>query len=58
MISGKLRMQTFQATHTVEQLMMHSAEPLIHFKWIMITIEDEGGDQSEPSKDTVLLGNL
>jgi anti-sigma-K factor RskA len=56
--SGKRRMQTFQATHTVEQLMMHSNEPLIDFKWIMITIEDEGGDQAEPSDDTVLLGNL
>jgi len=56
--SSKLRMQTFQSTHPVEQLTMHSTEPLIHFKWIMITIEDEGSDQGEPSNDPVLLGNL
>lgn len=50
-------MHTFQVSHTIEQVLMQTGEPLSQYKWVMITVEDEGGSPS-PSKDTVLLGDL
>lgn len=50
-------MHTFQVSHTVEQVLMQTGEPLSRYKWIMITIENEGGSPS-PSEHTVLLGDL
>ncbi len=50
-------METFQATHRLDEVVMHAAVPLTTFKWIMITLEDAGGSQV-PSKTTVLLGDL
>jgi anti-sigma-K factor RskA len=50
-------MHTFQVAHSLEQVLMQAGEPLSDYKWVMITIEDEGGSP-QPSKTTVLLGDL
>jgi hypothetical protein len=53
----QLPMHTFQVSHTIEQVLMQTDEPFSQYKWVMITVEDEGGSPS-PSKDTILLGDL
>jgi anti-sigma-K factor RskA len=50
-------MHTFQVAHTVEQFLMQMEEPLSKYKWVMITVEDDGSGPS-PSKHTILLGDL
>lgn len=50
-------MHTIQVSHRIEQVLMQTGEPLSLYKWVMITVEDEGGSPS-PSKDTILLGDL
>jgi hypothetical protein len=50
-------METFQAAGATEWLMMRASEPLTHFKWIMITLEN-GAGKKIPSGKTILRGDL
>jgi hypothetical protein len=51
-------LHTFQVSHKHEQLLMQSGEPLLQYKWVMITVEDEDGSSPQPSRTTILLGDL
>ncbi len=50
-------METFRGGHKTEQIVMRAPEPLSHFKWVMVTIENGGGSE-KPTGDTVLVGDL
>lgn len=50
-------METFRVGHKMEQIVMRAQEPLSHFKWVMVTIENGGGSE-KPTGDTVLFGDL
>lgn len=50
-------METFRVAHEFERVVMRAPEPLDHFKWVMVSVENEGGSQ-KPSDTTVLFGDL
>jgi hypothetical protein len=48
---------TFVPTKSTWAVVISPPEPMDRYKWIMVTVENEGGAQ-QPSKETVLAGNL
>ncbi len=50
-------METFRVGHKLEQIVMRAPEPLNHYKWVMVTIEN-GRGSDKPTGDTVLVGDL